>query len=78
MASLWGQYPQYEYIAQPQLQGPWSNFEIGGRGGSTISAPILGGHKTLFLTNSFLISKILGGGGGARAPRPPYSAVPEL
>ena len=33
------------------MQGPRSNFEIGG-GGGTISAFILGGHKTLFLTNS--------------------------
>ena len=34
-------------------QGPWSNFEMGGGGGGgTISDSILGGHKTLFLTNS--------------------------
>ena len=31
------------------MQGPRSNFEMGG---GTISAFILGGHKTLFLTNS--------------------------
>ena len=36
-----------------QTQGPRSNFEIGeGGGGGTISASILGGHKTLLLTNS--------------------------
>ena len=34
------------------FQGPWSNFEIGGGGGGTISDSILGGHKTLFLSNS--------------------------
>ena len=57
-----------------QTQGPRSNFEIGEGGGGTISASILGGHKTLLLTNSLYIL-----GGRARAPRPPppYSAVPE-
>ena len=40
-----------------KLQGPRSNFEIGGGGGGdTVSDSILGGHKTLFLT-----SYILGG-----------------
>ena len=33
------------------LQGPRSNFEIGGGGGGHISDSILGGHKILFLTN---------------------------
>ena len=33
-------------------QGLRSNFEIGGGGGGTISDSILGGYKTLFLTNS--------------------------
>ena len=32
------------------------------------------GHKTLFLTNSLQFEKY--GGGGARAPLHPYSAVP--
>ena len=31
------------------VQGPWSNFEIGG---GTISDSILGGYTALFLTNS--------------------------
>ena len=56
-------------------QGPRSNFKIGG-GGGTINDSILGGHKTLFLTNSLLILKILGGGGHVPPPLPPYSAVP--
>ena len=34
------------------FQGPRSNFEIGGGGGEHISDSILGGHKTLFLTNT--------------------------
>ena len=36
-----------------KVQGLRRNFEIGGRGGGTISDSILGGgHKTLFLTDS--------------------------
>ena len=40
----------------PSTQGPRSNFEIGG----TISASKLGGHKTLFLTNSLYFKNIEG------------------
>ena len=38
-------------VQQSKYQGPWSNFEIGG-GGGTISDSILGGHKTPSPTNS--------------------------
>ena len=38
--------------SQPQLQGPRSNFEVGGGGGTIRDSILGGGHKTLFLTNS--------------------------
>ena len=40
--------------SQPQLQGPRSNFEVGGGGrGAPLGTQYWGGgHKTLFLTNS--------------------------
>ena len=41
---------------------------LSGAGGGTVSDSILGGHKTLFLTKSFL--KILGGGTFPPAPFP--------
>ena len=46
----------------PSSQGPRSNFKIGEEGGggtfSDSMLSILGGHKTLFLTNSFFFSFI--------------------
>ena len=40
--------------SQPQLQGPRSNFEVGGGEGAPLGTQYWGGggHKTLFLTNS--------------------------
>ena len=51
---------------------------MGGRGG-TISGSILGGGGTrhFYLLTLYNFKNIVGGGGGARAPRAPYSAVPE-
>ena len=57
-------------------QGPRSNFEIGGGGGGTISDSILGGTKHFFLLILYNFENIGGVGVGARAPLPPYSAVP--
>ena len=47
----------------------------GGGGGGTISDSILGRHKTIFLLILYNFGNIWGGG-GARAPLPPYSLVP--
>ena len=53
-------------------QGPQNNFEIWG--GGHISALILGSTRHFFLLT---LKNFNIGGGGALAPPPPFSAVPE-
>ena len=57
------------------LQGPWSNFEIRGGGGVTVSDSILGGTRHLWGPQD-----TLGGGGGRHigGHLAPCSAVPAL
>ena len=58
-------------LIKRKVQGPRSNFEMGG-GGGTISASIWGGgHKTLFLKLILNNFKNIGAGGGQVPPCPP-------
>ena len=58
-----------------QLQGPQSNFEIGGGGGAPLVTRYWGGTRHFFLLTLYNFKNI----GGHVPPGPtPRSAVPEL